>query len=208
MHMSTRRGLTGLAGVALVALAAVTVASATIPDGGGVIHGCYRTKSGNLRVIDSSTSSCRDSETALNWNQAGPQGTQGPPGPQGEPGPPGDGTSFSATVTMGQPSLTDLLDGIQGDCVSIDRQGRFGFVPRGGPPYQITGESVLDSVPQFLDVQIGDVDIVKLDLEGFDTVDFDGVIRDSGFSFALDAHAVRSDLKGQCYFFGSVTPLN
>jgi hypothetical protein len=28
------------------------IASATIPDAGGVIHGCYNTKSGVLRVID------------------------------------------------------------------------------------------------------------------------------------------------------------
>jgi hypothetical protein len=54
------------------------IAYATIPDSAGVIHGCYRTQSGQLRVIDSG--GCSPSEAALNWNQTGPAG---PPGPSG-----------------------------------------------------------------------------------------------------------------------------
>ena len=60
------------------------VAVASIPDGSGVIHGCYRTSSGHdLRVIDSSTESCTSNEVALNWNQTGPQGATGATGPAG-----------------------------------------------------------------------------------------------------------------------------
>jgi hypothetical protein len=77
---------------ALLALAGM-VAYATIPDSKGVIHGCYKTQNGQLRVIDSG--SCDSSETALSWSQTrpqgppGPQGLQGPQGPAGPQGPPG-----------------------------------------------------------------------------------------------------------------------
>jgi hypothetical protein len=69
---------------AAVALAA-GVAYATIPDGQGVIHACYKSDGGQLRVVDAA--SCNPSETALTWSQAGPQG---PPGEKGDPGPKGD----------------------------------------------------------------------------------------------------------------------
>ena len=69
------------------------VAYATIPDSGGVIHGCYN-NAGHLRVIQSGQS-CRKHEETLNWNQkgkpgpAGPAGNQGPAGPAGAQGPAG-----------------------------------------------------------------------------------------------------------------------
>lgn len=56
----------------------ISQAMASIPDSSGVIHGCYRTTTGELRVIDSATSSCLGDETSLNWSQ-GP-GTAGPDG--------------------------------------------------------------------------------------------------------------------------------
>jgi hypothetical protein len=75
----------------VVSLAIVVVAAvqAAIPDPSGTIHACYRSN-GNLRLVD--RSSCTSSETALTWNQTGPQGPAGAPGPQGPPGiagPPG-----------------------------------------------------------------------------------------------------------------------
>lgn len=78
--------------VALVAagalLAAGGIAYATIPDGGGVIHGCYQKNQGSLRVIDTGQGqTCTSSEAALNWSQTGPQGQQGPQGPPGPTGP-------------------------------------------------------------------------------------------------------------------------
>jgi hypothetical protein len=45
-----------------------------------VIHGCYLTKVGLLRVIDPATQHCLPAETAIEWNQTGP------PGPKGDPG--------------------------------------------------------------------------------------------------------------------------
>jgi hypothetical protein len=63
-----------------VALAVVGgVALAAIPDGQGNIHGCYGKPNGQLRVVESA-SDCKNNESALQWNQAGPQG---PPGAAG-----------------------------------------------------------------------------------------------------------------------------
>lgn len=106
--MSTWRGRAGLAKVGVAcAVAGLTLAGglawASIPDA-GVIHGCYKNVSGDLRVVDSATSSCKNNETSLVWNQAGtpgpqgpagPQGPQGPEGPQGPPGPAGGGPAFN-----------------------------------------------------------------------------------------------------------------
>ena len=69
------------------------IASASIPDGSGVIHGCYA-KGGDFRVIDAPREACKSGEKAIEWNQVGPQGpagAEGPIGPQGEPGPTGAG---------------------------------------------------------------------------------------------------------------------
>ena len=63
------------------------IAYASIPDEDGVIHVCYRTSNGALRVIDSAVESCNGNELPLTFNQTGPQGPTGPEGPQGVPGP-------------------------------------------------------------------------------------------------------------------------
>ena len=64
----------------VAAVAAGAVAYAAIPDESGMIHGCYSTKDGALRVVDPAAGgSCNTSkESSLNWNQTGPEG---PPGP-------------------------------------------------------------------------------------------------------------------------------
>jgi len=83
--------------IVTAALAALAVAGGaayvTIPDGGGVINGCYNRQSGALRVIDTASAGCRAAEIAISWSQSGPQGLtgpQGPTGPQGVKGPQGD----------------------------------------------------------------------------------------------------------------------
>jgi hypothetical protein len=83
--------------IGLIVLATASLAGtayATIPDSGGVIHGCYQTARGALRVIDTTQgATCTAGETALDWNRTGPQGVQGPKGdtgPQGLQGPHGD----------------------------------------------------------------------------------------------------------------------
>jgi hypothetical protein len=62
------------------------VALASIPDANGIIHGCRHDNTGALRVIDTATGQKGVSlETALNWNQTGPQG-------------PASSNSFSSTI--------------------------------------------------------------------------------------------------------------
>ena len=84
-----------LVGLAIVgALVVGGIAYASIPDAGGVIHGCYKKSSpnqGTLRVIDTEKAqTCQSSETPLSWSQTGPQGPQGIQGQQGIQGPKGD----------------------------------------------------------------------------------------------------------------------
>jgi hypothetical protein len=80
------RGISLLA-VLVVAVVGGGVAYATIPDGKGVIHGCYKKSSGKLRVIDTDAgASCGPAEEAISWDQTGPRGQQGPPGPSGPSG--------------------------------------------------------------------------------------------------------------------------
>ena len=49
------------------------VAIAAIPDSGsGLVHGCYSTKTGVLRVVDPAKKQhCKSGERSLNWNQRG-----------------------------------------------------------------------------------------------------------------------------------------
>jgi hypothetical protein len=50
-------------------------ASSSIPDSSGTIHGCYRSMTGALRVIDTGAGgSCLGDETSVKWSQTGPAG--------------------------------------------------------------------------------------------------------------------------------------
>ena len=77
--------------VAVVAIAIASalvvvggVAYATIPDSNSVIHSCYATKDGSLRVIDAGAGqSCNPKESPLDWNSQGPKGDQGSAGISG-----------------------------------------------------------------------------------------------------------------------------
>jgi len=94
-----------IAGVLVAAGLAVAagVAYATIPGSNGVIHGCYN-KAGILRVIDTSGGeACAAGETALEWNQEGPQGPPGPPGRAG-----GAPDAVDATIAIKGQKLGDF----------------------------------------------------------------------------------------------------
>ncbi len=133
--------------VAVSTLAVAGIAYATIPDGSGVIHGCYAKASsntvppGSLRVIDTGVGqSCGLNEVALTWNQqgvkgaTGPQGAQGPAGPQGpagsqgQQGPAGStgpsGTSHGYGHATGGIAL-DAAGYNQVDSISILPAGRY-----------------------------------------------------------------------------------
>jgi hypothetical protein len=74
---------------ALAALLVSTgIATASIPDSSGLIHGCYA-KGGDFRIIDAPREQCKAGEKAMQWNEIGPQGPAGAAGPAGEPGPSG-----------------------------------------------------------------------------------------------------------------------
>jgi collagen triple helix repeat protein len=136
----------GVLGV--LALMVAGIAYAAIPDSSGVIHGCYSTKNGALRVIDSAAK-CGTGEIALNWNQkgakgdtgaagpAGPQGQAGVAGPQGPAGPKG---ATGAAGPAGQPGPQGAQgrtgatgpQGPQGDAGPAGPQGPSGIVASGG----------------------------------------------------------------------------
>jgi hypothetical protein len=67
-------------------LAVLSISRASIPDAGGVIHGCYNKSGGTVRVIDSSVIACGSNETAISWNQTGPAGPRGPQVRKDQPG--------------------------------------------------------------------------------------------------------------------------
>jgi hypothetical protein len=59
--------------VVVVGAAVAGIAYASIPDGSGVIHGCYSNKNGALRLIDTGAGGqCSDKETAVSWDQTVP----------------------------------------------------------------------------------------------------------------------------------------
>jgi hypothetical protein len=77
------------------------IAYAAIPGADGVISACRLNGIGTLRVIDADAGqTCTRFETAIDWNQVGPQGPtgeKGEKGDQGDPGPPGPaGPGYSA----------------------------------------------------------------------------------------------------------------
>lgn len=93
------------------------VAFASIPDSAGVIHGCIKTQSGQLRVIDTATEQCLPSETAISWNQVGLQGPQGPAGSQGPPGQSQGTAAYSVVVGVcgaSPPTNLNINGGISG----------------------------------------------------------------------------------------------
>jgi hypothetical protein len=81
-----------LLGAAILVVAlGCAAAYASIPDPGGVIHGCYVPVSGKLTLIDTATTpSCPSGTTPLDWNLAGATGPQGLAGGAGAKGPGGD----------------------------------------------------------------------------------------------------------------------
>jgi hypothetical protein len=71
------------AAMALLAVLSLVLAGsigwAATPDADGVLHGCAKSGSGALRLIDSGTGeTCGQNELPVSWNQTGPPGPQGP----------------------------------------------------------------------------------------------------------------------------------
>jgi len=106
----------------VLAVGGGVTAYASIPDSGGVIHGCYNKGDGSLSVIDTSVvSTCPKGQNPLNWNQTGQQGPPGPPGQQGPPGSPGQqGTPRAAGPGRGH----SRVGGDQRVCGGLSRPQR------------------------------------------------------------------------------------
>ena len=119
---------------------AAAVAWATGFPGGfvardGSITACVGTNSGNIRLIDPSSSrqelrSCRPDEQQIKLNVQGPKGDPGPPGPAGsEPGPAsvtvncaaGQSINQALAMTSDAPSVTITIDGTCTEDVGIQR---------------------------------------------------------------------------------------
>jgi hypothetical protein len=90
-----RRSIPSFVAALTTALVVAGAALAAVPDGSGVIHGCFspngaKAKGGTaLYLVDSASTTCSNGQAPLNWNQTGPQGPQGIQGPQGNQGPQG-----------------------------------------------------------------------------------------------------------------------
>ena len=67
-----RAGAAGLVLASGLAVVTGALAFASIPDANGVFHGCVRTSTGAIRIIDTGQNqTCRAGETAVSWNKAG-----------------------------------------------------------------------------------------------------------------------------------------
>src|SRR5580765_1618930 len=82
--------------VVVVAIAVAGIAYASIPDANGVIHGCYNSDNGALRVFGKSKDfqQCNSGEKPLDWSQTGPTGPTGATGATGATGPTGPSDAF------------------------------------------------------------------------------------------------------------------
>jgi hypothetical protein len=85
-----KRRVLGRVFIAMACAAAALFVSgsvfASIPDAGGVVHGCYTTSGGErvLFLIDTAlTPTCPLGQTPISWNQTGPTGATGATGPSG-----------------------------------------------------------------------------------------------------------------------------
>jgi hypothetical protein len=151
-----RRLGAGAAGGGVLLVLGSVVAFASVPDSVGAIHACYSSngqgngngngQGGNgVRIIDSATQVCSPDETAITWNQTGPQGPMGPqgiaglqglPGANGLPGKDGPRGADGAAGPQGLPGPQGAVGpvgpaGPKGDAGAAGPQGPMG--PQGIP---------------------------------------------------------------------------
>jgi type VI secretion system secreted protein Hcp len=119
VHRIARMSLRPVAAaIAILIVAGGAAAVASIPDSGGVIRGCYSTRTGVVRVVDREAGAkCQSGERALNWNQRGRRGARGADGEPGEPGAPGpQGPAGPSDATpMGAPAYLACFGETQGE---------------------------------------------------------------------------------------------
>lgn len=111
MSRRQRLAVTLAVAVALVGIVGIAAYGA-IPGPNGAIRGCVKTSGGQVRVIDPAAGgACGSSETALDWNLTGGQGSQGPPGGPGPQGGAGQAGSSGYERIVVQASTDQSGDG-------------------------------------------------------------------------------------------------
>lgn len=208
---TTRRTAFAAAAAAAALVGIAGAAYAAIPDSNGVIHGCYANSDGSLRVIDSGAGqSCKaKKETALDWNQSGPQGPAGPQGPQGPAGP--GAQTFTATAPMNSVTTVATLGigvVLRGECspeprpiYELDAVAADGSVVLAG----VLGASGTSQQPLTWDTGASSQQLLFGGTGNGAYVDFEGLVREPStgkFDF-VDLHG---EFNRVCSFWGMVVP--
>lgn len=146
--------MVGLVGAVVLMGAGGSVAS--IPDQAGVIHACFDTSKGTVRIIDEALEGCNKGEALLTWNQQGPAGAagqQGDTGAMGPAGPQGETGLQGLTGPQGEqgPAGLDGAQGVAGPAGSQGEPGISGLEYVDGPWVAIgpapDGDNVLAECP-------------------------------------------------------------
>jgi Big-like domain-containing protein/collagen triple helix repeat protein len=137
-----RYAVVGVLGVSIGGAGAV-LAGGLIPDGNGIIHGCYHRTNGNLRVV-ADPSECRQPEIAIWWSQQGGSGAAGATGPTGPTGPSG---ATGPTGAIGATGATGPA-GATGASGATGPTGPTGATGPAGPAGQgLTSLNSLNGIP-------------------------------------------------------------
>ena len=171
----TAVGLVATAGVAAATIAITNVYT----DPQGAYHGCVNNASGLLRVVVPGAT-CRSSETAIDWNQTGPQGPrgiqgiQGPKGDTGATGPQGPQGDTGAQGPKGDTGATGA-QGLKGDTGATGSVGPQGVPGPQGPQGPAGSANVLSAeIDAAGNVVRGDATSVHKIPNGFYSVHFAG----------------------------------
>jgi len=192
MRVPIRRRFRWAALITIVGTFAVGgIAYASIPDSDGVIHGCYKTVGGALRVTDTSAGrSCTSGEKSLDWNQQGPQGSVA--------------TSGVTTLDVGTETLFTLDNGITVSETCGDLLVRLEVSPATPLHLQVSGTTTSSQNVQGQSFSDGNL----LSVESFDSVGVDLVARDStvGRFAHIDVHGSVGSPTGGCTFWWMIIP--
>jgi hypothetical protein len=179
------RGPWAALGAIVGAVMAGGIAWADIPDA-GVIHGCYKTIGGGLRVIDASAGGhCNTGEKSLDWEQKSAQ-------------------SSSTTVTNSTKTLFVLDNGVTATGTCLDAAIDLTITPATPLNLQLSGTTNSDqSGFQSPSITPGNL----LSVTGFESVYLDALARDStvGAFAHIDVHGSGS-VSTPCTFWWMIIP--
>lgn len=141
----------------VLAAGGAAFAAAGLVDGKGQIHGCVKSKNGELRVVKKGTK-CGKGQTKLVWSQKGRPGT---PGKTGKTGPQGPGArSLNLVYNEAAEKTVDASSGLKVDVscgalatITLRPVGTTGFVlahgfssTNGGSPNTIDDSAASEGV--------------------------------------------------------------